>query len=66
MKFVNHLGNKILLPVLFDIMLCEIYKQEPQKNYWPSFLKKVRESFELPASWKSLQDILQDTEESDW
>ena len=28
--------------------------------------KEVRQSFGVPASWKSLPDILQGTEESDW
>ena len=65
MELVNHLGKKLLLPGLLDVMLYELDMQDPQKNNW-GCLKKVRQSFRVPASWKSLPDVLQDTEKSDW
>ena len=65
MEFVSHLGKKLLLPELLDAMLYELNSQDPQRNDCWTCLK-VRLSFRVPASWKSLLDILQDTEESDW
>ena len=61
MKLASHLGKKLLLPRLLD----ELEKQDPQRNYcW--ICLKVRLPFRVPASWKSLPDTLQDTEECDW
>ena len=40
--------------------------RDSQKNDCWSYLKKVRQSHRVPASWKSLSDILQDEEKSDW
>ena len=64
MKFISQLEKKLLLPGLLNGMLYELDMQDPQKNDCWTCLK-VRQSFGVP-SWKSLQDILQDTEESDW
>ena len=61
----SHLGKKLLLSGLYG-MLYELYMQDPRKNDRWSCLKKVRQSFRVPASWKSLLDILQDMEESNW
>ena len=61
MKFVSHLGKKLLLLGLLNVLDM----QDPQKNDCWTCLK-VRQSFRVPASWKKLPDILQDTEESDW
>ena len=32
MEFVGHLDKKLLLPGLLDVMLYELYLQNPQKN----------------------------------
>ena len=60
-ELVSHLGKKLLLPGL-------LYKQDtenPQReDCWTCL--KVRWSFGIPDSWKSLGDILQDTADSDW
>ena len=40
--------------------------QDSQKNDCWSCLKKVRQSFRVPVSWKNLPDTLKDTEESNW
>ena len=57
--------KKLLLPELFDGMLYKLDIQDPQKNDCWTYLK-LRLSFRVPASWKSLPDILQDAEESYW
>ena len=62
----RHLGKKLLLSGPLDGMLYKLDMQDPQKNDCWTCLKKVRQSFSVPASWKSLPDILQDIEESDW
>ena len=61
MEFASHLGKKLLLPGLLD----ELDMQNPQRNdCW--ICLKVKWCFRVPDLWKSLQDILQDTEESNW
>ena len=62
----NHLSKKLLLPELLDGILHELDMQDPQKMTAELALKKVRQSFRVPASWKSLLDSWQGTEESDW
>ena len=52
-----HFGKKPLWPGLLDLML---YMQDPQKNDCWSCLNKVRQFSRVPASWKSLPDILQE------
>ena len=32
MEFVSHLGKKLLLPRLLNVMLYEVDMQDPQKN----------------------------------
>ena len=32
MELVSHVGNKLLLPELFDIMLYELDMEDPQRN----------------------------------
>ena len=65
MFLVSHLGKKLFIPKLLDTMLYELDVQDPQRNdYWTCL--KVRWSFGVPASWKSLLDILQVTEKYDW
>ena len=60
-------SKKLFLPELLDDgMLYKLDMQDPQKNDCWSCLKKVRQSCSVPASWNSLSDILQDSEESDW
>ena len=61
MELASHLGKKLLFPGL----LYELGIQDPPSNDCWTCLK-VRHSFRVPASWKSLQDTLQDTGESDW
>ena len=61
MEFDSHLGKKLLLPGLMH----KLDTENPQrKDYWTCL--KVRWSFGVPDSWKSLWDILQDTADSDW
>ena len=62
----SHLGKKLLLPGLLDAVLYKLDLQDPQNNDCWSCLKKLRQSFKVLVSWKSLPDILQDTEECDW
>ena len=61
MEFDSHLGKKLLLPRL----LHRLHRENPQREDCWTWLK-MRWSFGVPDSWKSLWDILQDTEESDW
>ena len=65
MEFASNLDKKLHLPRLFDVMLYELDMQDPQRNDCWTCLK-VRWSFRVLAAWKSLPDILQDTEESEW
>ena len=65
MELASHLGKKLLLSGLLDVILYELDMQDPQRNDWWTCLK-VRRSFRVSASWKSLLDILQDTEKSEW
>ena len=65
MEFVSHLGKKLLLPGMLDVMLCELDMQNSQINDCWTCLK-VRQSFGVPGSWKGLPNILQDTEKSNW
>ena len=59
-------GEKnLFLPRLFDGMLYELDMQDPQINDCWTCLK-LRLSFRVPVSKKSLQGILQNTEQSDW
>ena len=61
MELVSHLGKKLLLPGL----LYKLDTENPQReDCWTCL--KVRWSFGVPDSWKSLRDILQDTADSDW
>ena len=60
-EFDSHLGKKLLLPWLLHKLDTKIPQRE---DCWTCL--NVRWSFGVPASWKSLGDILQDTEESDW
>ena len=62
----SHLGKKLLLPGLLDGLLYKLDMQDLQKNDCWSCLKKVRQFFRVPVSQKSLPDILQDIEKSDW
>ena len=65
MKFASYLDKKLLLPGLLDGTLYELDIQDPEKNDCWSYLKRVKQSFGVPVSWKSLPDILQDTKWSD-
>ena len=61
MELVSHLGKKLLLPGL----LHKLDTENPQReDCWTCL--KVRWSFGVPDSWKSLRDILQDTADTDW
>ena len=53
------------LPGLLDAMLYELDMQDLQRNDCWTCLK-VRWFSGVPASWKCLLDILQDTEKCDW
>ena len=61
MVFARHLGKKLLLPGLMHRLNTKILQRE---DCWTCL--KVRWSFRVPNSWKSLRDILQDTAHSDW
>ena len=52
MEFVIHLGKKLLLPGLLDVMLYKLDMQDPQRNDCQTCLK-VRWSFIIPASRKN-------------
>ena len=58
-----YFSKKLFLHGLLDVML---YIQDPQRNDCWSCIKKMRQSFWVPARLKSLPDILQETEESNW
>ena len=61
MQFDSHLDKKLLLSEL----LHKLDMKNPQReDCWTCL--NVRWSFGVPDSWKSLQDILQDTADSDW
>ena len=61
MEFDSHLGKKLLLPGL----LYKLDTENPQReDCWTCL--KVRWSFEVLDSWKSLWDILQDIADNDW
>ena len=47
-------------------MVYKVDMQDPQKNDYWIFQKKARHFFRVPASWKDMANILQDTGESDW
>ena len=47
-------------------LCCIKWSRRTHKNNDGWICLKVRQSFRIPASWKSLPDILQDTEESCW
>ena len=66
-EIASHLEKKLFLPRLHEVMLYEEDKQDPQKqqlNLPKSEI--VLQGYWVTASWKSLPDILQNTEESDW
>ena len=63
MVYASHLGKKLLLSNLPDVMLYKLDIQDSQK--WLLNLPEVEIILWVPASWKSLPDIFQDTEESD-
>ena len=60
MEFDSHLDKKLLSPGLLDFMLN--IEGQHRNDYSTSL--KVRQSFEVPTSWKSLSYILQHIEES--
>ena len=64
MLYASHLGKKLFLPNLLDVMLYKLDIQKSQK--WLMNLPEVEIILWVPASWKSLPDIFQDTEEADW
>ena len=60
-ELVSYLGKKLLLPGLVH----KLDTKNPQREDWWTRLM-VRWSFSFPDSWKSLRDILQNTEENEW
>ena len=65
LEFVSHLGKKLLLPGLLNGMLYELHVGLTEK--WLLNLPKGEMVLlRGPNSWKSLADILQDTEKGNW
>ena len=62
----SHLGKKLLLQGLLNVMVYELDIQDLQKNDCWTCQKKVKQSFRVPASWKRLPVILWVTEGSGW
>ena len=60
MTLVSHLGMKLLLTRLLNAMPYDRHTGPPGNDCWTCV--KVRWSFSVPVSWKSLLHILQDTE----